>query len=507
MNPRSYELFIDGKWTPGKGDGVIDVIDPATEEWIGQVSEGGVDEATRAVAAARKAFDDGPWPYMEPRERSRILTRFADVLESRKADLNELLIAETGCLPWLADVVQVGGAIESVRYNAEAAVHEVRWTESAPPRGGPTVLTGEVIVREPVGVVAAITPFNFPFFLNLVKVVPALAVGCTVVLKPHPWTPMDAFEIARAAEEAGVPPGVLNVITGGAEVGNHLTSDPGVDMVTFTGSTPTGRAIMASASDTVKKLQLELGGKSARIVLDDITEDDAAALGFGAALVHSGQGCELQTRLLLPESLLEPFLVGLREQAAAISVGDPREPGTTVGPLIREAQRERVESYVAAGVAEGAEVAVGGQRTAGKDKGFFYDPTVLIGCRNDMRVCQEEIFGPVLTVVTYNGEDEAVRIANDSIYGLSGGVVSSNTARAFNVARQIRSGKVGVTTTGVSGTTDNGPGHGQGPGWGPIPSGAGISGAFGGYKQSGVGREWGRSGLEEFTELKWISWS
>ncbi len=318
---------------------------------------------------------------------------------------------------------------------------------------------------------------------------------------------MDAFEIARAADEAGLPPGVLNVITGGAEVGNYLTAETAVDMVTFTGSTPTGRAIMASASGTVKRLQLELGGKSARIVLDDVSEDDAAALGFGAALVHSGQGCELQTRLLLPEHLLEPYLAGLKAQAAAITVGDPRDSGTMVGPLIREAQRERVEAYVQAGVAEGAQIAVGGQRTAGRERGFFYDPTVLTNCRSDMRVCQEEIFGPVLTVITYSGEDEAVRLANDSIYGLSGGVVSSNTARAFNVARQIRSGKVGITTTGVSDAANNGPGQGQGPGWGPIPAGAGISGAFGGFKQSGVGREWGRTGLEEFTELKWISWA
>ena len=230
-------------------------------------------------------------------------------------------------------------------------------------------------------------------------------------------------------------------------------------------------------------------------------------LGFGAALVHSGQGCELQTRLLLPEHLLDAYLTGLKEQAAAITVGDPRDAKTTVGPLIREAQRERVESYVEAGVAEGASIAVGGQRTAGLEKGFFYDPTVLINCRNDMRVCQEEIFGPVLTVITYTGEGEAIRLANNSIYGLSGGVVTSNGARGFNVARQIRTGKVGVVATGAQNPTSTGPGQGQGPGWGPIPAGAGISGAFGGYKQSGIGREWGRAGLEEFTELKWISWA
>ena len=302
-DPRHDEPFvrivIGGKWVSGSGDGVIDVIDPATEESIGEVSEGGLKEAERAVAAARDAFDYGPWPYMTPRERSAVLGRFADVLDSRKDSLQELIIAETGCLPWLADVVQVGGAIESVRYNAEAAVHEVRWTESAPPRGDASVLSGDVIVREPAGVVAAITPFNFPFFLNLVKVVPALAVGCTVVLKPHPWTPLDAFEIAwpprsRAAAggsqrhhgrgRGGHPPDGGPSRRHGDLYGVHLDRPGHHGFRLDHRETPAAR----------------LGGKSARIVLDDVSEDDAAALGFGAALVHSGQGCELQTRLLLP---------------------------------------------------------------------------------------------------------------------------------------------------------------------------------------------------------------
>src|SRR3546814_583795 len=247
-------------------------------------------------------------------------------------------------------------------------------------------MAGSAIVREPIGVVAAITPFNFPFMLNVVKVAPALAVGCTVVLKPHPWTPLDAMMIAEAAAEAGIPPGVLNVITGHGEVGDELTSNPMVDMVTFTGSTATGRRIMASAAGTVKKVQLELGGKSAQILLDDVTEDQARTVGFGAVLTHCGQGCVLQTRLLLPEHLLDAYKEGVAAARPNITIGDPRDPSTVLGPLIREQQRERVEGYVQSAHDEGAELLIGGHRPEGLDKGFFYEPTVFIGDRKSTRL-------------------------------------------------------------------------------------------------------------------------
>ena len=290
--------------------------------------------------------------------------------------------------------------------------------------------------------VAAITPFNFPFMLNVVKSAPALAAGCTIVLKPHPWTPLDAFFIAQVAEEAGIPPGVFNVITGHGEVGDELTSNPMVDMVTFTGSTATGRRIMASAAPTLKRVQLELGGKSAQVLLDDVGEDYARSVGFGAVLAHCGQGCVIDTRLLLPENLLDAYKEGVAAAAPSIKIGDPRDPSSVLGPLIREQQRARVEGYVASGVEQGAELFTGGKRPDGFDKGFYFEPTVFIGT-NDMRISQEEIFGPVLTVIPYSGNDaDAVRIANDSIYGLGGGVVAANTARAFNVARQIRAGLV-----------------------------------------------------------------
>ncbi|MGH7821628.1 MAG: aldehyde dehydrogenase family protein, partial [Candidatus Binatia bacterium] len=281
-----YDLFIDGEWTPGEGSGVIDVIDPATEEGIGQVPEATPKDAIRAIQAARRAFDEGPWPWMKPRQRAAVLVKMAESLERRAAELRELIVAETGAIGFVLDGYQAGGVIPLFRSNAAQIVHAVHWVEANPPTGGPTGITGSALIREPVGVVAAITAFNFPFFLNVVKTAPALAAGCTVVLKPHPWTPLDAFLIAQAAEEAGLPPGVLNVIPGGAEVGEELAGNPMVDMVSFTGSTATGRRIMANAATTVKKLHLELGGKSAQVVLDDVPEAAVANIGFGQVLTH-----------------------------------------------------------------------------------------------------------------------------------------------------------------------------------------------------------------------------
>jgi len=502
----NYELFIDGKWTSEGAVGTIDVIDPATEATIGSVPEGSVTTAQRAIEAARAAFDLGPWPWMKPEERAARLVRLAEVLESKAADLRELIVAETGSAGFITDYIQAGGSIGMFRSNASIASTSFNWVENAPPSGGPTGMGGSAIIREPIGVVAAITPFNFPFMLNVVKVAPALAVGCTVVLKPHPWTPLDAMMIAEAAAEADIPPGVLNVITGHGEVGDEMTSNPMVDMVTFTGSTATGRRIMASASGTVKKLQLELGGKSAQVVLGDAGEDYARSIGFGAVLTHCGQGCVLQTRLLLPESLLDAYKEGVEATRPTITIGDPRDQATVLGPLIREQQRVRVEGLVQSGIEQGAEVLCGAKRPEHLDKGFFYEPTVMIGT-NDMRIAQEEIFGPVLTVVPYSGEDDdAVRLANDSIYGLGGGVYASSTSRAFNVARRVRAGSMTAFGVGTAALPSTGPGNGQGPGWGSAMKGIGQEGAFGGYKQSGVGREWGHVGLEDFTEVKHLTW-
>jgi acyl-CoA reductase-like NAD-dependent aldehyde dehydrogenase len=503
--PWNYDLYIDGEWVEGEGGTRIEVIDPATEEPIGSVAEASTKDAVRAIEAARKAFDEGPWPWMKPAERAAALVRLADLLDAKGAELRELIVSETGSTGFITDFVQAGGSVGMWRSNAEQ-IQTMEWLEMGAPTGGPTSVGGSALAREPIGVVAAITPFNFPFMLNTVKSAPALAAGCTVVLKPHPWTPLDAFFIAQCAEEAGIPPGVFNVVTGHGEVGDELTSNPMVDMVTFTGSTATGRRIMASAAPTVKRVQLELGGKSAQVVLDDVSEDYARTIGFGAVIAHCGQGCVINTRLVLPERLLDAYKEGVTAAVPGIKIGDPRDPSSVLGPLIREQQRARVEGYVASGIEQGAELFTGGKRPDGFDKGFFFEPTVFIGT-NDMRIAQEEIFGPVLTVIPFSGDDaEAVRIANDSIYGLGGGVVAGNTARAFNVARQIRAGSVSAQGVGGGAVADMGPGGGQGPGWGTSMSGIGQSGAFGGYKQSGLGREWGHHGVEEFTEIKSLSW-
>ena len=500
-----FDLYIDGAWTAGEG-GQSEVVDPATEEVIGVVPEGTTKDAARAIEAARRAFDEGSWPWTKPADRAAALVRMAESLESKAAELRDLIVAETGSAGFITDFIQASGSIGMFRSNAALTEHVVEWVESGAPTGGLSGMSGSAVVREPVGVVAAITPFNFPFMLNVVKVAPALAAGCTVVLKPHPWTPLDAFLIAQAAEEAGIPKGVLNVITGHGEVGDELTSSPLVDMVAFTGSTATGRRIMTNGAPTMKRLQLELGGKSAQVVLDDVSEDFARSIAFGQVTTHCGQGCVLQTRLLLPEHLLDAYREGVAAAVPMIKVGDPRDPQTVMGPLIREQQRERVEGYVQSGHDEGAELVAGGKRPDGLDKGFYYEPTVFVGS-NDMRIAQEEIFGPVLTVVPYSGkDDDAIRLANDSIYGLGGAVNASSTARAFNVARQIRAGSMMAIGVGPGSSGGLGKGGGQGPGWGEPMRGIGQSGAFGGYKQSGLGREWGHHGIEEFTEIKSINW-
>ncbi len=503
-----FDLFIDGAWDPGEaGAAPIEVLNPATEAVIGSVPDATIKDAARAIAAARTAFDEGPWPWMKPSERAAALRRMGEALTARAAELRELVVAETGTVGVLTDAVQASGAIGMFASNAALAEQGFEWMEVDPPTIGPNGMAGRAVLREPVGVVGAITPFNYPFMLNVLKSAPALAAGCTVVLKPHPWTPLDAFFIAQAAFDAELPPGVFNVITGHAEVGRELTTNPLVDMITMTGSTATGKSIMAAGAGTMKRLHLELGGKSAHVVLDDAGEDYARSIGFGEVLMHCGQGCVLKTRLLLPEHLLDAYRAGVEEARAHIRIGDPTDAATTLGPLIREQQRAKVEALVAAGIEEGAELVCGGVRPDGIDRGFFYEPTVLIGT-NDMRVAQEEIFGPVLTVIPYSGTDaDAVRLANDSIYGLGGHVVAASTARAFNVARRIRAGL--MSAEGVSGPTagNPGPGNGQGPGWGSTPAGIGQSGAFGGFKQSGIGREWGHLGFEEFTEVKNLRWS
>jgi aldehyde dehydrogenase (NAD+) len=355
--------------------------------------------------------------------------------------------------------------------------------EPLPPLEGPTLGQGAVL-KEPVGVVAAITPFNFPFYLNLWKLGPALAMGNTVVLKPSPFTPLEAFFIAEVAEEVGFPPGVVNVVTGDEDAGRELTSNPKVDMVSFTGSDAVGRRIMGQGADTLKRLVLELGGKSPNIVFADADLERVGPAVAGAYIRHSGQGCGNPTRILVQEGVHDALVERVCAYLATVRVGDPADPATAMGPLIRESQRERSERYVRSGLADGARVAFGGGRPSHLPKGYYFEPTLLVSVENSMSVAQDEIFGPVACVIPFRDDDDAVRIANDTRYGLCGNVWSGDPLRAFAVARRLRCGMVNVN------------------------GGARMSvhGTFGGYKQSGLGVEQGDHGLHEFVQLKTVYW-
>ena len=474
-------FFIGGKWVEPAGDETTDVLNPATEDVIATAAVPNREDAQRAIAAAREAFDEGPWPKTPVADRAAKIKQMGDILRARQKEIGELLIKEVGSTVVLAKSAQGAWAIDAFDFAAEWA-EKFPWEESLEPITKPFPLAG-LAVREPVGVVTGMTPFNYPFFVNCWKVAPPVVMGNTVVIKPSPWTPLDAFEIARAAEEADIPPGVINIIGGGGiPVGEELASNPMVDMVAFTGSVSGGRAVGKLAMETIKKVQLELGGKSAAIVLDDADPADVGVRLMGSCMVHAGQGCGCTTRLLVPGHMHDAVVEQVVKAVSSMKMGDPTDPSVSLGPLIREEHRQRVEGYVKIGLDEGARIVTGGRRPPDIEKGFFYEPTVFVDVTNDMRIAQEEIFGPVLCVLKYTDEDEAVAIANDSMFGLGGAVLSPNRERALDVARRLRTGFVGY----------------QGGMLNPM-------GSWGGYKQSGVGREW-KLGLEEFTELKHVSW-
>jgi aldehyde dehydrogenase (NAD+) len=487
---RDYEsLFINGTWRPSSTGQSEGVINPATEEVIATAAVGGVPDAVAGVDAARSAFDEGPWPRMATKERVALMEAFHDAVVERLGSIKEMVIAETGATHSVADAVHIGFSMDHFRFFLERAAERPMMTSLPLERadnlfsGGPR-LGGGVKVREPVGVVTAITPFNFPFFLNITKIVPALIMGNTVVLKPSPYTPLEAFVLAEVAEEVGLPAGVLNVVTGDAKVGETLTTDERVDMVTFTGSDVVGAAVMGQAAPSLKRLLLELGGKSAVIVLEDADLDKAAPAGAMGFIPQAGQGCALTTRLLVHNSIKAEYVERVKAILGFVTVGDPTDPTIMMGPLIREIQRAKVETYVAGGVEEGATLVHGGARPKGLEKGFFFEPTLFTDVDNRMAIAQEEIFGPVGVIIGFEDDAEAVAIANDSKYGLAGAVYSASSARAFDVALQLRTGGVGI----------NG-------GSGKMSSNA----PFGGYKRSGIGREYGDEGLDEYTEVKAIT--
>ena len=469
-------LFIGGDCVAPAGTDVIEVVSPHTEQVIGRVPAGTTADMDRAVAAARAAFDTGPWPRTDPAERAAAVGRLAEVFAGRAGEMAALITAEMGSPIAFSQMTQAGPP-NFLAYYAKLGA-EYTWEEERPGMIGPVAVR-----REPVGVVAAITPWNVPQFLIMTKLAPALVAGCTVVLKPAPETPLDPYLLAEMVQEAQIPPGVVNIVAAGREVGEYLVSHPGVDKVAFTGSTAAGRRVGAICGQQVKRCSLELGGKSAAIILDDADLAAVADWVRGAPLANSGQICVAQTRILASRGRYQEVVDALADMVETMTVGDPADPATEIGPLAAQRQQDRVEGYLRLGQTEGATVVVGGPAASGQATGWYVAPTVFAGVDNDMRIAREEIFGPVLTVIPYQDEADAVRIANDSDYGLGGAVWTGDLAHGMDLARQVRTGSYGINT---SYTFDPGT-------------------PFGGFKTSGIGRELGPEGLTGYLEYKSIA--
>ena len=474
--------YIDGALVEAGNGNRFDNVNPATEEVIGSCADGTKDDMLAAVAAARRAFDESDWAH-DHAFRGRCIRQLYEGMLEEKEQLRSIVVAEAGASVSLTGYMHIDDPIEMMSYWADKATsypYESRMTD-IPFLGQQH---GRILMREPSGVVGAITPWNVPVYLNIAKIGPALASGCTLVLKPAPDTPWSATHLGKiAAEKTDLPPGVLNIVASSDHLtGEILSSDPRIDVVTFTGSTATGRRIMECGAATVKKIFLELGGKSANIVLDDA--DLAATLGMGAmCCVHGGQGCAITTRLLLPRSRYDEGVAILENAFRNWSFGDPTNPANLQGPQISRRQQERVISYIEKGKKEGARLLVGGGIPAEPAKGFFVEPTLFVDVDPDSTIAQEEIFGPVLSVIPFDDDDDAVRIANNSIYGLSGAVHSASDERALAVAKRIRTGTISV----------------NGAMWFHVDT------PFGGQKQSGLGRENGEMGFEEYLETKVIA--
>lgn len=463
-------LYIGGQWVASDGDGRIEVINPATEQVIAVVAEGTASDVDKAVAAARAALP--AWSATSPSERADYLQRVSELLAERTDELALLLSQDMGMPVAFAKVVQVGLPTFNFGHFAELA-------RTFPFEG--QEVGNSLIVREPVGVVGCITPWNFPLHQVALKVAAALAAGCTVVLKPTEIAPLASWALAEIFEEIGLPAGVFNLVSGyGPVVGEAIAAHPGVDMVSFTGSTRAGKRVAEVASATVKRVALELGGKSANILLDDADLQKAVTDGISKCYLNSGQTCTALTRMLVPADRIDEVEKIAKQAAEAYATGDPNEPTTLLGPLVSSTQLERVRGYIQKGIDEGAKLLTGGL-DSGHDTGYFVPPTVFSRVTPDMTIAREEIFGPVLSIISYKDEQEAVRIANDTEYGLAGGVWSGDPDRAMRVARQMQAGQIEV----------------NGGEFNPAAP-------FGGYKQSGLGREGGSFGLEEFLETKAI---
>ncbi|MBD0323330.1 MAG: aldehyde dehydrogenase family protein [Aldersonia sp.] len=464
------KIYIDGGWVESEGTDRIQVVNPATEEVIAEVAEGTPADVDKAVAAARAAF--GAWSAKSGGERAAYLRKAAGLVQERMADLTALISQDMGMPRTFAGPVQIGMPLANLTAFADLAEnYDFDATE----------VGNSKIVREPIGVVGAITPWNFPLHQVVLKVAGALAAGCTVVLKPTEVAPLATYALVDIFDEIGLPPGVFNLVSGyGPVVGEAIAAHPDIDMVSFTGSTQAGRRVAAVAAETVKKVALELGGKSANVILDDADLSQAVTDGVGKCYINSGQTCSALTRMLVPAEKVDEAAAIAAEVAKNYTVGDPSAETSMLGPLVNSNQLKRVRGYIEKGIAEGATAVLDGRET-GQQSGYFVGPTVFSGVTEDMTIAQEEIFGPVLSIIGYRDEEDAVRIANSTSYGLAGGVWSGDPERAERVARKLRAGQIEV-----NGGKFN------------------LAAPFGGYKQSGVGREGGVIGFEEFLETKAI---
>jgi aldehyde dehydrogenase (NAD+) len=478
-------MLVEGQLIEADSGRTFDNVNPATEEVLGQVADASPAEMRRAIDAARRSFDETKWST-DRAFRQHCLEQLQEALEAEREELREELILEVGCPRMTTHGPQLDLPLDgALRYPAKL-IGEFAWETDLPDAPGQT---GEPNTRqvwkEPVGVVGAIVPWNFPFEVTLNKLGQALATGNTVVVKPAPDTPWNATRIGRlVVERTDIPPGVLNVVTSSDHlVGEELTLSPKVDMISFTGSTAVGKRIMEKGAATLKRVFLELGGKSATIVLDDADFTTALMVGM-AVCFHAGQGCAIPTRMLLPRSRYEEGVELLKQYLGATPYGDPQRPDVMMGPLISEKQRDRVLGYIEKGVNEGATLALGGGRPNDYPNGWYVEPTLFTDVDNSMTIAQEEIFGPVLVVIPFEDDDDAVRVANDSLYGLSGGVFSGSLDRALSVSRRIRTGTLSV---------NGGAYHGA-----DIP--------FGGYKHSGIGRQNGVAGFDQYLEIKSLAW-
>ena len=463
------KLYIDGAWVAPAGTGSIDVINSATEEVMGRVPDGNADDIDKAVAAAKRAFPE--WSQTAVDERKKTLLRLMEGLGARQEEIAQTIAREVGMTLNLSRIIQAGLPLAELGGYAQV-LDEIVWEEQ---------IGNSLIVKEPVGVVGCITPWNYPLLQVIRKIAPALATGCTVVVKPTEVAPLNCFILAEVIDEIGLPPGVFNLVSGNGPVaGEALAAHPDVDMVHFTGSTRAGKRVSELAANRIARVALELGGKSPNIILDDADLERAVRAGLNGCYLNSGQTCTALTRMLVPKEKHDEAVEIAKRIAEEFTVGDPLDDATRLGPLVSKQQQDRVRSYIQKGIDEGATLVTGGaEQPDGLDKGYFVSPTIFANVRNDMTIAQEEIFGPVLSIIPFEDEEDAVRIANDTIYGLAGAVWSGDADRAQRVARRIRTGQVDI----------------NGGSFNPMAP-------FGGFKQSGHGRELGKYGVEEFLEIK-----